>query len=124
MTTKDIGAAGEQLVAEELAARGYAIVERNVRIGYVEVDILAMHGNRIVIIEVKTRGTDHLDERFGIDRAKLSRLCRAAGNYVRLKNLPHEVQIDLALVTNHPDGTSTMEYLDDVALPPMRRKFR
>lgn len=122
MTTKETGAAGEAMVYEELAGRGYAIIERNIRIGRVEVDILAMREGRIVVIEVKTRAEGHLDADFGIDREKLLRLCRAGDAYVRMKNLPHEVQIDLALITNHEDGTTTLEYLDDVALPPRRRR--
>ena len=40
-TTKEIGNAGESLAAELLVAKGYAIVERNVVIGKVEVDIVA-----------------------------------------------------------------------------------
>lgn len=121
MTTKEIGDAGELLAREELAGKGYAIIDTNVRIGNVEVDILAQGNGRLVIVEVKTRRADHLDERFGIDSYKLQRLCRAGANYVKMKNLPLEVQIDAILITNHPDGHSEVEHLEDIALPPRRR---
>lgn len=122
MSTKEIGAAGERLVHDELAARGYAIIDTNIRIGSVEVDILARHANRIVVIEVKTRKEEHLDDNFGIDRAKLLRLCRAGASYVQTRNLPHEVQIDAALVVTHAETPPTLTYLKDIALPPMRRR--
>lgn len=121
-TTKNIGDSGEQLAYEELAAKGYAIIDRNARIGNVEVDILAQHGTRLVIVEVKTRRDDHLDVRFGIDREKILRLCRAGSTYVKMKNLPLEVQIDVILITNHPDGTAEVEHLEDIAMPPRRRR--
>lgn len=123
MNTTEIGQAGEELVAQTLAGRGYAIIGRNMRIGNVEVDILAMNETRLIVVEVKSRKADHLDDDFGIDRDKLRRLCRAGANYVRYMDMPHEVQIDAALVTNHPDGSATLEYLDDIALPP-RRSYR
>lgn len=123
MTTKEIGDAGEQLAYEELTGKGYAIIDRNVHLGNVEVDILAQAGGRLVVVEVKTRGEEHLDERFGIDRQKLLRLCRAGASYVKSMNLPLEVQIDVILITNYRDGRVEVEHLEDVALPPRRRRY-
>lgn len=122
MSTKDIGNAGEQEATELLTGKGYAIVDRQIRIGQVEVDILAQKGNRIILVEVKTRKEDHMDNNYAIDREKLFRLSRAADSYVRMKNLPHEAQIDAILVTNHPDGTRTLVHLEDIALPPRRSR--
>jgi len=120
--SRQIGNEGEQLAFEALAAKGYALIERNARIGRVEVDILAQHGGRLVVVEVKTRSAGHLDANYGIDRGKLLRLCRAGSNYVKMKNLPLEVQIDAVLITNHPDGSVEVEHLEDIALPPRRRR--
>lgn len=122
MNTTDIGQAGEELVAQTLTGRGYAIIGRNMHIGQVEVDILAMNATHLIVVEVKARKAGTIDGSFGIDRDKLRRLCRAGAGYVRSMNMPHEVQIDVALVTNHPDGSATLEYLDDVALPPRRSR--
>lgn len=124
MNTKDIGNAGEQEATEFLTSKGYAIMDRQIVIGNVEVDILAMHGNRIVLIEVKTRKEDHLDENFAINRDKLFRLSRAGDSYVRSRNLPHEVQIDAILITNYRDGTRSIEHFEDIALPPRRGRRR
>jgi putative endonuclease len=121
-TTKAIGNVGERVATELLTSVGYAIVERNARIGNVEVDIVARHANRLVIVEVKTRRDDHLDDRFGLDAAKLRRLARAGSTYVRMHNLPLEVQIDAVLITNHFNAPPTVEHIPDILLPPFRRR--
>jgi len=48
-----IGRAAEELVAERLAAAGWAIVERNARTRFGELDIVALDGGELVFVEVK-----------------------------------------------------------------------
>lgn len=48
---------GEQVAARYLAARGYHILERNVRTPYGELDLVARQGDEVVFVEVKTRTT-------------------------------------------------------------------
>lgn len=50
-----LGAAGEQLAAEHLARRGYAIVERNYRTRWGELDLIVFDGRTLAFVEVKTR---------------------------------------------------------------------
>lgn len=50
-----LGRAGEQLAAEYLASKGYRIVKRNFRSHRNEIDIVALNGNILCFIEVKTR---------------------------------------------------------------------
>lgn len=123
ITTKSIGNSGEDLATQVLTAAGYAIVERNARIGRVEVDILAQHHNRLVFVEVKTRSEESadIDWRYGIDPKKIARIARAAHNYVVTRNLPYEVQIDAILITNRPDGTTSTDHIPDITPPPLRR---
>lgn len=121
-TTKEIGGHGEAMARELLIAKGYAIVQTNAVVGRVEVDIIAQNAHRIVFVEVKTRRDDHLDDNFAIDSTKLQRISRAADTYIRSRNLPHEAQIDAILITNHPDGTSSIDHLEDIYLPPLRRR--
>ena len=63
-----LGRLGEQLAAEHLERLGYAIVARNHRTRYGEIDIVAADSETLVIVEVKTRRGrgdpwDALDER-------------------------------------------------------------
>lgn len=122
MNTKNIGTEGENLAKEHLTAKGYAIVEQNAIIGSVEVDLICMHANRVIFVEVKSRKADHFDANYSIDSTKLRRLARAADSYIRRKNLPHEAQIDALLIERQPDGNVTLTHLPDVAFPPMRRR--
>jgi putative endonuclease len=48
-----IGRAAEDLVAANLAAAHWEIVERNARTRYGELDIVALDGNALVFVEVK-----------------------------------------------------------------------
>ncbi len=50
-----LGALGERLAAEHLERRGFAIVERNYRTRWGELDIVAYDGHVLAFCEVKTR---------------------------------------------------------------------
>ena len=52
---KRIGKLGEEFACLVLSNKGFDILERNLRIGRGEIDILAKEGNEYVFIEVKTR---------------------------------------------------------------------
>ena len=49
-----LGALGEQLAADFLERRGLKIMDRNVRIGRGEVDLIATDGKSRFVVEVKT----------------------------------------------------------------------
>ena len=56
MTEKqERGALGEQAAVDYLRRNGFMIVERNYRIGYSEVDIIAQRYDELHFVEVKTR---------------------------------------------------------------------
>lgn len=74
-----LGAEGEARAARFLARRGYRIVERNVRVGGVEVDLIARRARVAVFVEVKTRrGGGFGAPEEAVDRHKQARLVRAA----------------------------------------------
>jgi putative endonuclease len=50
-----LGRAGEQLAADHLERRGFAIVERNYQTRWGELDIVAFDGRTLAFVEVKTR---------------------------------------------------------------------
>lgn len=52
-----LGAWGEAIAAKYLEGLGYAILERNVRTAYGEIDLLASHEGVAVFVEVKTRSS-------------------------------------------------------------------
>jgi putative endonuclease len=53
-----LGRLGERLAAAHLRRLGYAIVARNVRTRYGEIDLIAFNGEVLVFVEVKTRRSE------------------------------------------------------------------
>jgi putative endonuclease len=51
---KTIGRFGEDLAADFLLKRGYAIIDRNIKIGHGEIDLIASKQSELVFVEVKT----------------------------------------------------------------------
>jgi putative endonuclease len=78
----EIGALGESLAVEHLAALGLQILDRNWRCRYGELDIVAADAatRTAIFVEVKTRTTDQFG---GVEQAvtpdKVRRLRRLAG---------------------------------------------
>jgi len=50
-----LGARGERIAARHLKRSGYRIVSRNFRAAGAEIDLVAMDGETLVFVEVKTR---------------------------------------------------------------------
>src|SRR5262245_60887476 len=81
-TRAEIGALGEQLAADHLTSLGLAVLDRNWRCRYGELDIIAAGeaSRTAVFVEVKTRTTDRFG---GVEQAvtpeKVRRLRRLAG---------------------------------------------
>lgn len=100
MEKKELGALGEQLVAEYLIRRGYTLVERNLRLGPLELDLVARQGERLIVCEVKTRTRlGASDPRAGFSPKKLERIYEATLRYVHESAPPFsELRIDAALV--------------------------
>ncbi len=79
-----LGAAGEARAAAHLVGRGYRILERNVRAGGVEIDIVARRGGLVVFVEVKTRSSRALGPpEAAVDARKQARLVRGAAAWLR-----------------------------------------
>ncbi|HOO29557.1 MAG TPA: YraN family protein [Bacillota bacterium] len=57
MGSQDVGRAGEEFARSYVERLGYEILGCNMRFGRKEVDILAVDGDTLVVIEVKTRLT-------------------------------------------------------------------
>ncbi len=109
---------GEQLACEKLITLGYTICERNFRIGHYELDIIAMKGNRIIFVEVKTRSNPNSDPIEAINNKKITRIVRAANAYVIAYDIPHEVQFDIISICGTPDNF-TLEHIADAFVAPL-----
>ena len=62
MTTKEIGDFGEKAAEDYLVEMDYLILERNYRLKFGEIDIIAARDGGLVFVEVKTRKSNLFGE--------------------------------------------------------------
>jgi len=108
-----LGARGESAAAEHLVRRGFRILERNVRCGRGEIDMVAVDGAVVVFVEVKSnRG-----RRFGapeemVTPAKQRQLTRLATWYLQRRRwLGRPARFDVVAVDWEADATARVRHL-------------
>jgi putative endonuclease len=73
------GAQAERIAARHVAGLGMTVMDRNLRVGHLEIDILAREGHCMVVVEVRSRGGGSwLRALDTVDGGKRRRLRRAA----------------------------------------------
>jgi putative endonuclease len=91
------GERGEDLAAAYLGLIGWALEARRVRLGGVEVDLVARDGPTRVLVEVKLRTHPEFGGApYALERAQCERLRRAAAALA--KRSPDPVRVDLIAV--------------------------
>ena len=116
LTRHELGSRAELAVADFLFACGFDILDRNVRLGALELDIVARRRSLVVVTEVRTRGRGALVRAFeSVTRTKRVRLGRAVERLWRssLCRMPGvvRVRIDVAAVT-FAGGATRVEYVE------------
>ncbi len=94
------GKTGEEIACKYLESRGYKIIERNYQYGHGEIDIVAMDGNELVFVEVKTRKSLEFGEpEFAFTRNKLNQVKKVASAYLVENNInDHICRIDAVAI--------------------------
>ncbi len=112
-TARSRGQAGETLAATYLELIGWSEIERNVRIGGVEVDLVALEGSTRVLVEVKYRGrADYGGAALAVDHGKRDRL-RRAGLALEARGV-RWVRIDVVAMELTDDGLRLRHYRNAV----------
>ena len=114
-----LGRAGEKAAAKFLKSLGYRIVQQNHLQRRGEIDLIAIDGNTIVFVEVKTwRSNRYAEPSEAVDRNKQRYLTRAALIYLKNKQLlDRQTRFDvLSLVWSSADQEKN--------LPPTIRHFK
>ena len=105
---RPLGAQGEALAARYLQRQGYRIIERGVRNGWGEIDLVARHGQTLVFVEVKTRRSLRAGNPvLAVDEIKQRRLAQLALDYCqqhRLLDCP--ARFDVVGIVWPPDSRS------------------
>ncbi len=110
----------EELVASLLEERGFEICGRNVRVGRLELDIIARRGSLLVVCEVRSRRSARpVFPAETINGKKLARVRRATALWLRQQKLGRvQTRIDAAAVVfDGPAGEPRVEYYENVSFP-------
>jgi putative endonuclease len=119
MNNAELGRFGENLAEKHLNAKGFRIIERNFRTGKLEIDIVAEHMKKLVIVEVKTRHTAEIGEPWrAVTKKKQRQLIKAANNYVQTRDVDLETRFDIVSIVHNSYRTS-VEHIEDAFSPTL-----
>ncbi|WP_298995270.1 YraN family protein [Flagellimonas sp. S174] len=106
------GHEGERIAADFLMKKGYQILKQNYRYDRAEIDILAQNEDTLIVVEVKSRTSEFLEDITQvINQGKIKRLVKAADHYVEENNLDLEVRFDVIIVKRSSKGME-IEHLE------------
>ena len=117
----ELGKWGEQMAVDLLTTEGWAIRERNWRLGHLEIDIIAQKDDMLVFAEVKTRSEQEADPLESVGRRKMSHMATSASAYMSRHGLDRmNVRFDIFAVSGTPGDGYTVEHVADAFEAPQR----
>lgn len=107
-----LGSRAEELCGQQLMRRGWRILDRNWRVRIGEIDIVAMDGSTLVILEVKAHSSSNragpLTPVLAVGPQKQRRLRRLASAWLMTRRQGRafdELRFDVVGITFAPDGS-------------------
>ena len=118
MNHLELGAMGERLAADHIEGLGWRIIGRNIRVGRGELDIVAIDGDELVIVEVRTRRIGYISpSETTVGPNKLKSILKTSRKYVeRVLSYDGYWRIDIAAVTLDRDGVFGVELFRDITM--------
>ena len=116
---RDLGDFGERIADHRLESEGMTVIERNARVGRVEIDLVMRDRDEVVFVEVRTRrGAPGLAAE-SVDAAKLRRMWEAAAGYCEQHGIGFEAaRIDVVAVDLDGRGVArSVEHFRGVEVP-------
>lgn len=116
---------GERIADAFCALKGYEVIDRNVREGRGEIDLVALDRETVVFVEVKFRtGSDRAAPLLAVNRKKREDVARTAARYLsRRAWIGRPVRFDVIGITWGTDGSELrVEHVSN-AFPGGRRQF-
>ncbi|MCF8357500.1 MAG: YraN family protein [Prolixibacteraceae bacterium] len=116
----DLGKKGEEIAINHLVNKGYTIRDRNWYYQKLEIDIVAVDGDELVIVEVKTRSARiYEDLRDSISSRKIRFLVNAAEAYIMEHDLNMDTRFDVIGIKWFGEDKFTIEHFPDAFSPPV-----
>ncbi len=116
---------GERIADAFCVLRGWEVVDRNVREGRGEIDLIALDRETVVFVEVKFRtGSDRAAPLLAVNHKKREDVARTAALYLARRGLiGRPVRFDVIGITWGADGSDLrVEHVPN-AFPGGRRQF-
>ena len=122
--TDPIGIIGETEAAKMVEQKGFRILERNWRMGHLEVDLIAENKKEIIFVEVKAR-TCILNGKMpeeNVDEIKMRRITAAANAYIKYHKLEKQPRFDVVgiLVDRNTNEITYRCYIENAFQPKIR----
>ena len=109
----EMGQRGEKVAQSFLAEKGYKILHVNWRNRKAEIDIIAMDGDTLVFVEVKTRQSNLFgDPESAVNFKKQRRLIHAANAYVSKYRIENDARFDIVSILIKKSATVINHYPD------------
>jgi putative endonuclease len=113
MTDHELGIFGEQLAQKHLLKQGYSILQTNYRYLKNEIDIVADSGEKIVVVEVKTRQTAEIGEPWkAVTRKKQRQIIQCANFFIQSRDISKEVRFDIISIV-HNSFRTDLQHIED-----------
>ena len=112
-----VGRYGEALAERTLAEQGWRVLARNWRCPVGEIDIVAVDGRTLVIVEVKTRRSVEFGTALeAVTLGKAARLRKLAAAWLASQDGSFEqIRIDVMGVTLPKSGPATVDHVRGIA---------
>jgi len=108
-----LGQEGEERAAQFLIEKGYRILERNYRTRSGEIDLIALHKDEVVFVEVKTRTSDSFGApELAVNSRKQRSMIKAALGYIKYKKI-HQVPCRFDVVTVGASAGRKVEHIQN-----------
>lgn len=110
-----LGRAGEELAVDWLQRNGYTIIMKNFRWGKTEIDIVAIKGEWLHVIEVKTSSSDKWGMPEQRVNAKKMEVLRRAAAVLLAMSSRKWIQYDVIAVTLKKGDNPLIELIEDLS---------
>ena len=114
MTPAEKGSKGEHIATVLLQKKGYAILARQYRTRWGEIDIIAQKERYLVFVEVKTRSQGAIaDPAEFVDQYKQERIIQTAKLFLAQNPTEKQPRFDVIEVFLQKDGTKSIKHLEN-----------
>lgn len=112
-----LGRQGEDMAVAFLKEKGWQILDRNWKLGDLEMDIVAKQANELVFVEVKTRASLNWgNPEDAVDELRKRRMTAAANAYIKYHRLDNPFRFDIIAIVLNPDEQK-IDHIEDAFSP-------